>query len=241
MKLVVIVGRKRSGKDTAANIISEVYDSELYQLALPIKLALAFAYSKLNLSRSSGVNLSFTDFDGEGIDREQPIIISNREAYDLMCESLKYLRIYYNLSRQTPLIEGDAIGFDSIAENVTLSNTQPWSIRRMMQILGTDIVVNRIDYDFWNRCMMTAYFNVRPKIKDVFLVKDIRQPHELSLARDLGATIIFIERGDINKNIDTHITEAGLEPEATDIIIKNDGTIEELSEKLKEVISCQMK
>lgn len=241
MKLVVIVGRKRSGKDTAANIISDWFDSELYQLALPIKLALAFAYSKLNLARSSGVDLTFPDFDGDGIDREQPIIISNREAYALMSESLKYLRTYYNLARRTPLIECEALGFDSVAETVTLTNTQPWSIRRMMQVLGTDIVVNHIDYDFWNRCMMTSYFNIRNKNKDVFLIKDVRQPHELSLARDLGATIIFIERDSINKNIDTHITEAGLEPEATDIIVKNDGTIEELSEKLKEVISCQMK
>ncbi|ADG60055.1 gp1 dNMP kinase [Acinetobacter phage Acj9] len=244
MKLIAIVGQKRSGKDTAANVICDEFDTERYQLALPIKWALNEAYNDLGLKKSSGVILSFNDFDGEGIDREQPILISNSDAYNLMYRALKLLQTNgCNLVRALPLLpDGENLfGFDAIAKLCTESNNQPWSIRRMMQVLGTDIVVNHIDREFWNRCMMATYIDCRNKDRDLFLVKDVRQEHELSLMRDLGALIIFVKRDDINKNIDTHITEAGLTPVEGDIIIENNDSIEIFESKIKEVISCQMK
>lgn len=44
MKLISIVGLKRSGKDTVANYVIENMDSVKFQLAGPIKKYLAEAY-----------------------------------------------------------------------------------------------------------------------------------------------------------------------------------------------------
>lgn len=243
MKLVAIVGQKRSGKDTLADMFARQFSSDAYALADPIKEVLFDAYEETDAFRASGVKLTYDDFNGQGIDREKPLLLSNLDVKNIMTKSLAKLQMVFGLKKKVPLIRDDERKtFEAYVDLVVMTNETPWSIRRLMQTLGTDIVVNHIDYQFWNRTMMVEYFDKTSSgYADYFVIKDIRQDHELKLMRDLGAIIIFVERPDINKSTDEHITESGLTPNENDIVIINDGTLNDLETKLKEVISCQMK
>lgn len=241
-KLICIVGKKRSGKDTAADILLDSrHGSSKYALANPIKEALSYAYNSSNFQEKTGVVLDITHFDGFDeinmqYDREQPIAISNLDALEMMEVAIKYLKHCYNLKEQN---EFDTIDITNKLRTICFEPGKFWSIRRMMQTLGTDVIVELFDRQFWNRIMMNDFIDWQNKSLEnaVFIVSDVRQEHEINLMRALGALIIFVERDNINKNIiDDHITEAGLVPTDNDIVIKNDGSIEDLKQKLLEVI-----
>ena len=242
MKFLCVVGKKRSGKDTVADIIiAENPLAVKYALAKPIKEALSYAYNMINLKNKSGVDLTREHFDGldpatdQEYDRERPINISNSDAIELMQTAVKYLDQLLGL-KQKKTVQVHSI--NSQIESLLWNSTDYWCVRRFMQVLGTDIVVNLIDTQFWNRCMLNEFLNTDSEDTPYFIISDIRQEHEIQLMRDLGAIIIFVEREDrINKNrIDDHITEAGLKPAPTDIVIQNNGSIADLKSKVLEVI-----
>lgn len=222
MKLIAIVGRKRSGKDTSADFILNHVNGTKYMLAGPIKEALCKAYNMLALESKSGVELSFDDFNGFGVDREAPIVISNADATALFREALTWLKI------NKKLCAGPDVNI--------MVNREPWSIRRMMQTLGTDIVVDTYDEQFWSRCMMEEYFNSLKKGDEVFIVTDVRHPHEIAVMRSLGAQIIFVEKDDLNTSTDNHRSELGLTPIEGEQVIHNDGSLAELEQKVLKLI-----
>lgn len=241
MKFIAFVGRKRSGKDTAAGFVQEQNDEvTIYQLAGPIKEALVNSYHDTKLYETCGVELSAADWSGEsGYDRESPLVISNDDVKRLMLNAVKYLTTYYGLPVRPKNELKSVSTFIMEVENLIAANRTPWSVRRLMQTLGTDVIVNLYDTHFWNRCMMEAYFDadIHATTNDrYFVVTDIRQKHEISIARSLGVKLIFIERDDINNSTDNHITEAGLTPLPGESVVTNNGTLEEFKAKILEVI-----
>ena len=241
MKLICIVDKKRSGKDTIAEIISDNTTSVSYALADPVKQALTHAYNQKNLNNSSGVNLTISnfygkDYEGNDYDRESPVNISNQDAVSLFLCAIEYLMRVHNLSvynGKTNKLSGNE--YVHHIEHLVSQYSDFWSVRKFMQMLGTDIVVNLCDEQFWNRCMFNEFLNEIDSSKDYFIISDIRQDHEIELMRSIGAKIIFVERPLNNSISDGHITEKGLEPLADDIVIINDGTIEDLKQKLKDL------
>lgn len=226
MRIVTISGKKRSGKDTTADIICEHRNAIKYALAYPIKEALDISYEKLALFEKSGVKLTFADFNGEtDFDRESPLLLSNDDVHNLIIKSLEFLVKTYNLHIPTR----DVSHIDNAISTLIMGNRKSWSIRRLMQTLGTDVVVSLIDREFWSRCMMQAYFDQLVKGKDVFIITDIRHPHEANLVRNLGAIILHIERDTLNTDQDEHVSEAGINKLPHEPVIKNNGTIEDLT------------
>lgn len=233
MKLVAIVGKKRSGKDTCANFVADELNSVKYQLAQPIKETLHHAYN-IQFGRDPfHPKLDFDDWEGNGSwDRERPFVMNNVEAERLFHECLqilsrRYRRYHFN---------GDDNRVDSYIQNNVLNNNEPWTIRRFMQTLGTDLVVDCLDRMFWMKLFADKYFDNIYSDFDYFVVPDVRQVHEIETLRTMGATIIHVVRPDTIDEEDTHITEVGLPIGPTDQVIMNDGTVEELFEKLKKVL-----
>ena len=69
MKLIFIIGKKRSGKDTTADYLANNYKTKKFQLAGPIKDTLADCWNP-DLTQKTGVSLNRLDFEGKGYDRE---------------------------------------------------------------------------------------------------------------------------------------------------------------------------
>ena len=105
-----------------------------------------------------------------------------------------------------------------------------------MQTLGTDIMVNHFDRMYWVKWFSVVYMDSFDKTFEYFIVPDTRQDHELDAARAMGATVIHVVRPDSESSQDTHITEAGLPIRDGDIVITNDGSLEDLYSKIEKVI-----
>lgn len=228
MKLVFIIGKKRSGKDTAVEILESSYKTRYYKLAGPIKEALAHSYYTLNFCNYINRSFSNDDWDGRGVDRELPLPLNNQDVWELMKTSIEYLKTKHGLQNLLSTHPEDI-------KNVVLNNTEAWSIRRLMQTLGTDVVCNKFDSMFWVKLFALNFADTFQGKEELFIVPDTRQPFELAYARAMGATVIQVVRDGAGGN-DTHSTEAGLPIGPNDIVITNNGTLEEFKNKLIEAI-----
>lgn len=232
MKLIFIVGKKRSGKDTAVDFIEENYNTHRYKLAYPIKWGLEAGWNGNNDYRFSSQPVDFKltsdDWDGAGIDREKPLPINNQDVVNVLRGALNFLS--HNHGLRPP----KACHID-LVESMVLNNTEAWNIRRLMQTLGTDLVVDHFDRMFWVKLFALEYADKFFEDKEFFIVPDTRQDHELAFARAMGATVIHVVR-DGSGSEDTHITEAGLPIAEGDTVIENNGTLEEFKQKIIEAL-----
>ncbi|BBC78213.1 deoxynucleoside monophosphate kinase [Escherichia phage EcS1] len=229
MKLLVIVGKKRSGKDTTADYITENFSSLKWQLAMPIKYALRCAWER------SGINelhqLLYCDWEGTGIDREMVLPINNEDVCVLLHECIEVLHEVFNF-RYTRY---DSKVQDAIS-SVLNNNVEEWTIRRLMQTLGTDVIVNKLDRMYWVKLFTENYLDNFYSGYNYYVIPDVRQVHEIDSLRAMGATIIHVVRPETDQNTDQHITEAGLPISPGDSVIMNTGTLEQLFEQIKKVI-----
>ncbi|QPI17877.1 dNMP kinase [Pectobacterium phage POP12] len=153
-------------------------------------------------------------------ERNEPLPISDAEATEflkkavsILCEeentSVNYVRYDFELGK-------------------------PWTIRRFMQVFGTDIVVNQIDKSIWIKLTINEIIDGAVyEFPCDTIITDCRQKHEEDALRALGAKFIFVNKD--TENDDSHITEQGLIPKSGDIVIDNNGTLEQLNNQIKEI------
>jgi hypothetical protein len=108
-----------------------------------------------------------------------------------------------------------------------------WTIRRIMQVVGTDVGVNQIDTNIWLKEFEKAMFSLEEAYDTVVMV-DCRQTHEIEFVRERGGSVIHILRE--TGLTDDHITEQGLPVENGDFVVDNNGTLPEFFEKLDSVL-----
>lgn len=207
--LIGIHGKKRSGKDTAARFIRNYEvdiggNAEIYSLAFPIKLALNFGIGRK-------IGLTFDDFDGKtNVNRDSDLFEVTKE---MMMDCLRYLhQSYQKLSYEET---------ESAIKIINDLDYGQWTIRKMMQTLGTDVMV-QVNTNYWLIPLFKWSLN-----KDM-IVPDIRQTHEIEFVRNHGM-MMFVYR-DTNL-CDNHITERGLDPLPDESIIHNDADLATFCEK----------
>lgn len=234
MKLLVISGKKRSGKDTSADYLMNKYDSTKYQLAGPIKEALAYSYNHISIRHNRYIKNSLIhpilkddDWGGTGVDRELDLELDKESQFDIFMCALDYL--------STEFLE---LNYDAeTVKQFVINNNESMSMRRFMQALGTDLVVNKFDRMYWMKLFALSYTEAFGNDKELFVVPDVRQTFEIGLLRAMGATVVHVVRPEqTNEPItDKHITEAGLLVAENDIMILNDSDLESLYNKLNQI------
>jgi hypothetical protein len=242
MKLIFLIGKKRSGKDTTADYIMQKHNAIKHQLAGPIKDALCFGYQAIIMAHDSCYEfpiLTRKEWEGENYDRETNLNLSKGQVVEIMEAAMWYLNSRLQIT-ETRFSESslDRVSLN-IVKRVINSIEDEWSVRRLMQTLGTDIMVNYFDRMYWVKWFSLVFleqFSTKSKY-DFFIVPDTRQDHELDAARAMGATVIHVVRPDlVYSKVDTHITEAGLPVREGDTVITNDGSLEELYAKIEKAI-----
>lgn len=218
--IIALSAKKRCGKDTVGDILCE-HGYTKYALANPIK---KFLLNSIQNDRKIPLfikHFKYEDIDGVGYDREEGLPISNDDVYRIMrsawmmvCDDIGMLYTYEHTG-----IIADAV----------LGNKKVWSIRRLMQTLGTDIGC-KINKNIWTdylKRFMEKHDNID------LVVTDCRQPWELETLRELGSHVVHILRDQPELQVDTHSTEKGLPISSGDHIINNDGSLDELQTIVK--------
>ena len=102
-----------------------------------------------------------------------------------------------------------------------LVGTEMTTPRKLLQTIGTDVVRDCIDDDFWIKALESKIGN----LADV-VITDARFSGEREFAREKGATMCLVKRPEI-QNVDSHRAENDLGDETEyQIIFNNDDTLQ---------------
>ena len=122
--------------------------------------------------------------------------------------------------------------------------------REMLQVVGTDLFRDKFHYDTWVNALFSDYIETPivgsfddnySKWKTKYpnwIITDVRFPNELEAIKNRGGINIRVNRdtGTRAININPHSSETALDDARFDYIIDNNGSIEELIEKIKEIL-----
>lgn len=107
--------------------------------------------------------------------------------------------------------------------------------RLLLQVLGTNCGRNIIHHNIWVNALFADYNNVFQN----WIITDVRFLNEVEAIKKRNGFIIRVERNLEDQN-DQHESEIALDKyEGFDYIVQNNGTIEELIEKIKQILIYQ--
>ncbi len=172
---------------------------------------------------------------------EAKIIILSGKARSGKDTSMEIIKNYYESINKKVICLFYASYIKEYAKNISdwdgSDETKP---RTLLQVLGTDIIRNTIDKKFFiNRTIEDI--KVYSKFFDIIIIGDARFPEEIEDIKNTFNDVISVHivRKDMNILTDKekmHITETALDGyDKFDYEINNDGTIEDLESKLKEI------
>lgn len=107
------------------------------------------------------------------------------------------------------------------------------SPRRLFQMIGTDAMQTTFGRDVWVKRWKLSYDMVKDTSSVV--VPDVRFDTEAIAIRELGGTIINLQRhidNGLEDDAKAHVSESGIDTKFLDHIIYNDGSFEELFDKV---------
>lgn len=242
--LIGLTGRKRAGKDTAAaglegfarvaladplRAVLERFDPIVAPANLPrlhtvtARRPLAAATAAIGLQAAVAAELP-----------ETGVAFSRRVAADprISTRSIAIL---------DPLVAPEGPGprpirlSDALVEGWEVAKQRYPEVRRLMQVLGTDVMRRLHDDHVWveeARAVITGLMNAGHDV----VVTDVRFDDEAAMVHDLDGRIVRIIRPDLGTNTDTHPSEAGIAPGLVDATVVNDGTTERLRTSMRAVI-----
>ena len=105
------------------------------------------------------------------------------------------------------------------------------TVRELLQKLGTEAMRNGLHTNVWVNALFADY-----SAQSNWIITDMRFPNELKAVKDKGGITIRIERdGSTNQLENLHLSETALDDAAFDYVIYNNGTMEELIKKVREI------
>ena len=226
--LIAISGRKQSGKDLVGKIIQYLTSkSNVY----PFDLKLDYSY------RSDWQIKKFADKLKDII-----CLLINCTRDQLENESFKSKELgeewwYWYMER-----EG---GYSSIIldyltttkkelksyEGLELIKPTP---RFLMQFVGTNLFRNQLHPEIWVNSLFTDY-QPNNLIYPSWCITDMRFLNEMEAVKKKGGITIRVNRN-LEESKDQHESETELDNAEFDYVIENSGSIEELIEKVREIL-----
>ena len=105
----------------------------------------------------------------------------------------------------------------------------------MLQQVGTDLFRNRFHPNTWVNASFANYLN------NAWIFTDVRFPNELEAIKKHNGITIRINRGLVERTgkmiqEPEHISETALDHAKFDYVIENDCTIDDLIEKVREIL-----
>jgi len=151
----------------------------------------------------------------------------------------KYYFKHYYFAK--PLKEGCNKMFNLSDEQIRNKEKviEPWgrSPRELYQLLGTD-VARTIDPNVWIKNAEMFYKNA---IGFSVVITDVRFANEAKWIRDKGGIVVYINRQQKEIEANSHSSENGLSGNDVDVYIENDGTINDLYEKIENIQYAEYK
>jgi hypothetical protein len=131
------------------------------------------------------------------------------------------------------------------------SKSVPMTVRELLQILGTDALRDQLHKDVWINSMfvdfMPDFIEVRDnefeEVEPNWVITDMRFENEFISVKRRGGVTIRVTRpsAEVDDKSKLHSSETALHNYAFDFEIVNDGSFEDLREKVKKVLDSLQK
>ena len=166
-------------------------------------------------------------------------------AAQVLLEELRFQRIAFAdpikgaLLALDPLVPGTGPGeflrLSEFAEGRDWSEIKEYpEVRRLMQIMGTEVGRNLFDPEIWVR-LAERKLESTLSVGDV-VITDVRFPNEARLIRGYGGVLVRIDRpgfGPVNE----HVSDRASERWAYDYRIENDSNVSALHDKISDLVA----
>lgn len=176
--------------------------------------------------------------------RDVKIMILSGKARAGKDTTALYMKDYYDSKGLKSIILQYSTSIKEYAKKITgwdgSDETKP---REFLQMLGTEIIRERIDEEFFIKRMIQD-IKVYSYFYDVIIISDTRVIKEIEMIRDNFSKVISINivrpnyESELSVKQMKHITEVGLDGyEKFDYVINNDKGLEELKDRACEIAS----
>lgn len=207
IKLIGLIGKAGSGKDTAAQVLIEKHDFAHCKFAKPLKDI---------VSRAFGIEDRYL---------EDPLFKDEKFPEPWLIEEDDFERFTDNL----PYNFVSSANYDVIKK--LMIGTSIDSVRKLLQFIGTDVVRNHIDPQFWTS-MAKSKIEYWKSHHSSVVFTDVRFNNEVDLIKKEGGIIVRVDKQ--MEIVDNHVSEQlRVKP---DYVLRNEGTIEELHKKMEELL-----
>jgi dephospho-CoA kinase len=127
--------------------------------------------------------------------------------------------------------------YDRVEREKELDNWKGWSVRKLLQFIGTELFRNNIDDSIW---VKSLWYRIKSDSSNNYVVTDIRFPNELQYFKDNAKEGEFLCIKVIREGCNGNVGLAGHASEAHDlkgdIELINDGSMEDLYEKVDKIL-----
>jgi hypothetical protein len=103
------------------------------------------------------------------------------------------------------------------------------SPRQLLQTLGTEWGRNCVNPDFW-----IFFAKMQLDYASKLIVSDVRFDNEADWVREEGVLLRVVRAN--TEEVNPHVSEAGVTPRESDVLIRNDGTLEDLRRLVNSVM-----
>jgi dephospho-CoA kinase len=137
----------------------------------------------------------------------------------------------------------DETVYDRIKREQPLPQWNNYSVRKLLQIVGTELFRNNIDRDIW---VKSLWFKLDKSILDNkeylnknYCISDVRFPNELNFFKEKAGIDFYsikVIRDGCNGVVGVQNHESEKYDLETDVTLENNGTIEELNQQVDEIM-----
>ena len=225
--IIGINGYAGSGKDTVGTIIQYLHAER----SIPLKEVIE-NYSKHEWWLEEGSNWEIKKWAGKL--KEVASLLTGIPKHKFEDQEFKKTLLGPEWGTVTPIPLNSVPVFADIKFNSLMS------VRDFLQKLGTDGLRDGLHENVWVNALMANYkpidYNddVQPELPN-WIITDTRFPNEAEAIKKAGGIIIRINRIGV-KPINDHPSEVSLDKWDFDHIITNDGSLEDLERKIKNVL-----
>lgn len=250
-EIICLTGKKRSGKDTCANIIASKHTNKNR-----IEVMRYAGLLKEFIFLTVPMGIDYGDFCGSGdYDRTKKIVFNKNNFLIALDSFLMKINTYIETNGVSSTFDPEKtrdIGRKVIQDNFVQRNVinvtnrdfvveeVHISAREILQFFGTDIA-RALDDKLWSKLLvseMNKVWELFPHTKIV--ISDLRMDVEMEVLLEYGfePNVIHVTRPNnkLENIFGNHISESGVSKDYIDFEIINDGSLEDLENKVNKII-----
>lgn len=244
MRLIGLAGKKRSGKNTVAEMIQDVlyehyefdykYEAFVNEISFAEKMKDwvfdALPIGSLDKEYQLGP-VTRDDMDGLGkLDRDHDQLkdvlgLEMDEEWDLFRKI--WLQNFTDILAKEGYEEHSFVNYEDLWTVET--------IRDALLIFGTEVARQCFDEDIWLKEAMLLVDE-----DDLNVITDTRFDNEAQVIRDHGGIVVVINRDhEFHGSKDDHVSESGISPELVDHVIFNNSDLEDLKIQVRQFLTIK--